>query len=220
MKPAQTETGTSAVHATRSLPHPAVTLLLWIMLALAIPLLRATPLLALGGLLALAVLRFSAVRFLTLLRRTRWIMLSLLLVYGYATPGGALVAPLGTWSPTLEGLGEGLLQLWRLLLALAALSIVLALLPREALISGIYTLSYPLRYLGLSRERVAVRLALTLRYAESAAEQVAADWRDALARMLVAAPAETHTVELQATPLTWHDGLLLAGGAALLVVLL
>ena len=58
------------------------------------------------------------------------------------------------------------LQLCRLAFTLASLAILLNLLPRQQLISGLYVLTYPLRYVGLSRERLAVRLALTLQYAD------------------------------------------------------
>lgn len=200
-------------------PHPAVLLLLWMCLAVAVQALHAPVLLAACGLLAAIALKLSAARFRILLRRTRWIMFSLLLVYGYATPGTALIEAGGIWSPTGEGLADGALQLARLVSALAGLSIVLAMLTQQQLLGGLYALAYPLRYLGVSRERLAVRLALTLRYAEAAMLEVSSGWRDSIARMLEPAEPLQHEVELHTYPFTLRDGLLLAA-AFIAVVLL
>jgi energy-coupling factor transport system permease protein len=201
-------------------PHPAVLLLLWACVTVVMQALRAPALLLASGLLAVLALLFCAARFRVLLRRTRWIMFSLLLIYGYATPGAALWAPAGTLSPTLEGLFDGLLQLCRLLAALAGLSLVLSMLTQQQLIGGLYTLAYPLRYVGVSRERIAVRLALTLHYAETAMLETTRDWRASMARMLQPAAAVQQEVELQALPFTLRDGLLLVAAAALLVAVL
>ena len=202
------------------MPHPTVLILLWACLAIAMQSLPAMGLLLAGVPLLAAACALSAVRLLALLRRTRWIMLSLLLIYGYATPGAAVWAALAQFSPTHEGLTGGLLQMSRLTFALAGLAILLRLLPQQQLISGLYTLGYPLRYVGLSRERLAVRLALTLHYAESAVLDTAANWRGSIEQMLAQGEAKQHSIELQTTPFTLRDGLLLIVGCALLVPVL
>lgn len=221
-----------------TMPHPAVPILLWVCLTIAMQSLQAAGLLLAGVPLLAVACTLSAAHFFTLLRRTRWIMLSLLFIYAYATPGEAVWASLAQFSPTHEGLLDGLLQLCRLSFALAGLSILLSLLPQQQLISGLYTLAYPLRYVGLSRERVAVRLALTLHYAESAMLDTAADWRGSIENLLTAprppegrasggvpfagAPAEARqsSIELHTTPFTLRDGLLLVMGCASLVLVL
>ena len=121
------------------------------------------------------------------------------------------------YSPTREGMVDGLLQLSRLVLALASLAVLLHFLPQQRLISGIYTLSYPLSYLGLSRERLAVRLALTLHYAEHAMQQKTTHWHDNLAQMMTPVGATQHTVELITFPFVMRDVLLLVLGSVLLV---
>ena len=202
------------------MPHPAVLILLWACITITMQALQATALMLAGLPLLVAAYAISAARLLTLLRRTRWIMLSLLLIYAYATPGEAVWAALAQFSPTHEGLVDGLLQLCRLLFALAGLSILLCLLPQRQLISGLYALGYPLRYVGLSRERVAVRLALTLHYAESAMLDTAANWRGSIENMLSPAEIQQHSIELHAIPFTLRDALLLAAGCACLVLAL
>lgn len=198
------------------MPHPAVLILLWACLTIALQSLTATALLLAGAPLLLAAYALSARRLFTLLRRTRVIMLSLLLIYAYATPGTAVWAALAQFSPTWEGLADGLLQLCRLAFALAGLAILLGLLSQQQLVGGLYTLAYPLRYLGLSRERAAVRLALTLHYADTATLDVAHDWRNSIAQMLAPAQSIQDSIELHATPFTVRDGLLLAIGCAVL----
>jgi energy-coupling factor transport system permease protein len=198
------------------MPHPAVFIILWACLTIALQSLHATALLLAGAPLLLAAYALSASRLLKLLRRTRVIMLSLLIIYAYATPGVAVWEEMAQFSPTWEGLADGVLQLCRLAFALAGLAIVLGLLSQQQLVGGLYTLAYPLRYLGLSRERAAVRLALTLHYADTATLDVAHDWRGSIAQMLAPAQITQHTIELHTTPFSVRDGLLLLVGCGLL----
>jgi energy-coupling factor transport system permease protein len=198
-------------------PHPATIIFLWGCLTVAMQSLQATGLLLAGVPLLLLGFALSSARLATLLRRTRWIMLSLLLIYGYATPGVALWIPLAEFSPTVEGLTDGLLQLCRLVFALAGLAILLGLLSQQQLIGGLYTLAYPLRYVGLSRARLAVRLALTLHYAEATLRETTCARCLRVEDMLLPPAGGQESVELHILPLTARDGLLLVMGLALLV---
>jgi len=148
--------------------HPATQILIWCVLVTVTQFLPPAGLLASGGMLLVIAFILSRHKFIQLLRRTRWIMFSLWLIYAYTTPGQPVSVLLGAFSPRLEGLQDGLLQLMRLLMALAGLAILLERLHRQQLIAGLYSLFAPLKWLGLSRERLAVRLALTLHYAEVA----------------------------------------------------
>ncbi len=160
--------------------HPAAQILAWCVLVVAMQSLASGLLPAVGGMVLLGAFFLSRRKFVQLLHRTRWIMLSLLLIYAWSTPGQALLGDLGVFSPTREGLTDGVLQLIRLLAAIAALAILLDRLHRLHLIAGLYTLLAPLRLVGLSRERLAVRLALTLHYAEVAMLRSKGNWRDVL----------------------------------------
>ncbi len=99
---------------------------------------------------------------LRLLRRLRWLLISLLIVYGWFTPGTALWSALGAASPTREGLGEGLLRGGSLLLIAMAAQLLMLATSRPQLLAALYWLARPLRIIGVSRERLAVRLTLTL----------------------------------------------------------
>ena len=201
------------------MPHPAILILIWACITIAIQPLQAISLLFAGVPLLAVACTVSAVRLLTLLRRVRWIMLSLLLIYAYATPGEAVWPSLVQFSPTYEGLLDGMLQLCRLAFALAGLAILLSLLSQQQLISGLYTLVYPLRYIGLSRERLSVRLALTLHYAESSMLDTAANWRSSIKQMMAPAAFEQHSIELHITPFILRDVLLLVIVCTSLVLL-
>ena len=160
--------------------HPAAQILTWCLLVAIMQFLTLEMLLVAAGFVLLFALLRSAHKLMQLLRRTRWIMLSLLLIYAYSTPGQPLLNALGIFSPSREGLSDGVLQLTRLLAALAGLAILLDRLHRQQLIAGLYTLFAPLQLIGVSRERVAVRLALTLHYAEVAMLRETHTWQDNL----------------------------------------
>lgn len=192
-------------------------IMLWILLVLLAQHWQPAALLAVCLASCGIALRLCAEQFLGLLMRTRWIAFSLLLIYAYATPGVALWNQLGIFSPTIEGLLDGLLQLGRLFCALSSLAILLASLSQERLISGLYSLAYLLRFFGLSRERFAVRLALTLQYAEDSMRDTASDWRATIERSLQAGATGAAHIELQRQRYGLADVLLLAAGLALLI---
>ena len=187
------------------------------LLALLAQRLQPLALLVLTAVLFGLALKLCRKQLLSLLRRTRWILFSLLLVYAYTTPGTALWAPFGVASPTREGLLDGLLQLGRLVSVLSGLAILLELLPQTQLISGLYSLAYPLRWLGLSRERIAVRLALTLEYAESAMRDTASDWRSTINAAMQPSADRTEHIELHVQAFRIIDALLLAASAVVLI---
>jgi energy-coupling factor transport system permease protein len=199
------------------MPHPAVLILIWISLTIAMQSLQAAALLFVGIPLLIIAYTFAAGRLIVLLRRTRWIMLSLLIIYAYATPGVAVWQSLVQLSPTHEGIIDGLLQLCRLAFALAGLAILLDRLSQQQFIGGLYTLGYPLRYVGLSRDRIAVRLALTMHYAESVILDTSSNWRVSIEKMLAPAENQLNAIEIHSVKFKLIDGLLLALVCALLV---
>ncbi|MDD2700224.1 MAG: CbiQ family ECF transporter T component [Sideroxydans sp.] len=198
------------------MPHPAVQILIWVTLAIMAQVLSVPVLLAMTAVLFVAAARLNSRQLYSLIRRTRWILFSLLLIYAYTTPGMALLSGMGRYSPTLEGLSDGTAQLGRLLSMLSGLAILLSLLTESQFISGIHALAYPLNWFGGSRERVAVRLALTLQYAEPTMRDTAADWRQAIDDSLRPPQEVGHQVQLDRISLKAIDGVCLLVCAALL----
>jgi energy-coupling factor transport system permease protein len=192
-----------------AIPHPVTQITLWVYLAVLVQTLQTQVLPMLAVVLVFLAFKAHAKRLLTLLRRTRWILISLMVIYAFMTPGYALWSLPYIPNPTKEGLLDGMLQLSRLVCVLAGLSILLTSLSQERLISGLYVLAYPLRYIGVSRERIAVRLALTLEYSELAMQETAKDWRSGIDRALQPVNETTSEFELPLQMPTWTDGLLL-----------
>ena len=107
-----------------------------------------------------------------MLRRLRWLLFSILVIYGWFSPGELLHWPLPEYLlPSRQGLELGLLRVLTLVLILLAAGILLTTTSREQLIAALFWLLTPLRKLHVPVERVAVRLALTLHYVETQVPQ-------------------------------------------------
>lgn len=103
---------------------------------------------------------FDAQGLLRMLRRVRWLLFAILILYGWFTPGTALFpVPM---SPSLEGVQQGLLRAAALLAIVAAVYLLLATTARGDLIAGVLWYGRPLRRLGVDEQRFAVRLVLAL----------------------------------------------------------
>lgn len=94
-----------------------------------------------------------------MLRRMRWLFLSLLVIYLWFTPGPPLLFPYG---PSLEGIQAGLLRISSLAVLVMAVGLLLCTTSRAQLIAAIQWLAWPMRWLGLEADRLAVRTVLTL----------------------------------------------------------
>ncbi len=145
--------------------HPAVSILSWLLFALAVEL--AAPLRLLWFVLPAFLLlargkAFS--RFLSLVWKARWLWIALMLLYAWTIPG-TFVFP-SEYSPSEEGLNAGVVRIARLVLLLAALAWILDRFNPQQLAGGIYLLAKPFAWLGLDTRAVAVRLALTLEQVE------------------------------------------------------
>ena len=158
-----------------------------------------------AALALIAALVLNAARWWILIRRTRWLSLSLLLIYGYATSGEALWPALVEWSPTKTGLFEGAIQLTRLHCALAALSVLLSNLSQQQLMAGLYIFAYPLKFIAISRERLVVRLALTLSYAEKTMRNVPLHSLADFQKLFDHQYHAPSSIELQLGKLAWCD---------------
>jgi energy-coupling factor transport system permease protein len=96
-----------------------------------------------------------------MLKRLRWLFLSILVVYLFFTPG-VLLWPDVLWGPTQEGLSQGLLRIAVLVLIVAAVNVLIGSTGQAEFLSAVSWCLQPLSWLGLSHERLAVRISLTL----------------------------------------------------------
>lgn len=169
--------------------HPAHRLGCWLLVVAAIQCLQGVALLLVLATTPLLG-RASLGRWLRLLRRARWLLLTLLLVVAWGVAGDP-VWELGSWqAPTHEGLSEASTQLGRLVLVLAAVAVLLETTPIDRLMSGVHVLLRPLRVFGLEVDRAVVRLSLALHYAEQM--PAAADWKEMLSPAEACGPQVVH----------------------------
>lgn len=96
-----------------------------------------------------------------MLRRLRWLFISILIVYLFFTPGQLLWAAV-PWGPTVEGLLHGMLRVGVLVLLVAAINWVIGSTEQSEFLSAVLWCLRPLALLGLPHERLAVRISLTL----------------------------------------------------------
>ncbi|WP_455203617.1 hypothetical protein [Kaarinaea lacus] len=96
-----------------------------------------------------------------MLKRMRWLFLSMVIIYLWFTPGEALLSQWPQISPTLEGIKLALLRVGSLVLIVLAVNVLIKAVPHEKTMAGLLWLLTPMRWLGLSQERLALRLTLT-----------------------------------------------------------
>jgi energy-coupling factor transporter transmembrane protein EcfT len=206
---------TARISGSQSAFHPATQIIIWICTAFAaqaidgyLLVLVSTVLILFSGFICLS-------HFYAMLLRVRWILFSILLIYAYTGQGNVVWSQLGVFSPHAEGVLAGTEQLLRLISVLAGLSVLLTRLSQSQFMEGLYVLSRPLDFLGLSRQQFVVRLALTMRYIESVKRNVESSWLESIEQMILPLPIEQGSVELNIRRLTWRDLMLIA--VALLV---
>ena len=142
-------------------------LLVFFMLAILVNQTHLPVLIYIAAILALALNSMKNNQFFRSIKRLKWFFLVLIVIFAFNTPGEHLMVSSALISPTYEGLVAGGTQALRIMVMLAALSLVLACNTRQQLISGFYFLFSPLNYLGLDVARFAARLWITLHYVES-----------------------------------------------------
>ena len=144
--------------------HPVSRLLLWLGFLIGVQGLDGRALLT-AFLLPLLCGRGALQRGVKLVWRTRWLLLSLLVVFTWGVAGEPLWP--SDYAPTQEGVQVALTQLARLLLVLLAVAALLETMSLPELLSASHVLLWPLRRLGVDTDRGIVRLMLVLRYVET-----------------------------------------------------
>jgi energy-coupling factor transport system permease protein len=193
--------------------HPFVKIACFFFLLLLLQYLSPSTIAVLCGLICLLAAVLNLPHFSQLIKRMRWLFVSLLLVYGYATPGEYLAfLPLNV-APSYEGLHLGLMQIDKLLIAVASLSALFASASKSQLMAGLWTLLSPLRLVGLNVERFTVRMLLTLHYVEQIAVQPKLKLDFSQLDKLALAPDEpgaTLPLILAQPAFTWFDKAMLS----------
>lgn len=151
--------------------HVLVKFLLLLSLAVALTQLAVTYQIVLFVFMVTGAVLSHLKSFSNMLRRVRWLMIILLIIYAFSTPG-EYVRGFPIWfSPSYEGIQAGLMQTVKIMIMLSALSVLLTTTSRELLIGGIYQLLSPFSMLKVDAKRFAVRIWLTMHYVESHASK-------------------------------------------------
>ena len=144
--------------------------------------------------------------FLRVVRRMKWLFISIFVIYAFGTPGEYIQHIPASAAPTVEGciLGGG--QIAKLLIALATLNILFATSSREQLMIGLHLLLSPLNLLGLNTNRFTARLLLTLDYVEELAAKEKFKF-DQLDNMLSTTELlnKDRVIVLENIPFKWSD---------------
>lgn len=155
-------------------------------------LLQGLPLVLSVALFTVVALARDAARWWRLLRRMRYILLAVCMLFLWQTPGTLLIPALGGWSPTVDGAVQALMHVLRLLAVVDVVAILMSALSVESWVAGLFVLAMPLRLIGVSPERFAVRLNLVLRAADSTQRR---SWREWLSDDVEAVPAASWSIE-------------------------
>jgi energy-coupling factor transporter transmembrane protein EcfT len=133
--------------------------------------------------------------FFSALRRVKWLLVLMLLVYAYATPGQYLHYWIAETRPTYEGLLLAGVQMIKLLSMLSLLALLIGNVPRNTLLSGLFQLVQPLQKLNIDARPFALRLWLTLHYVEAHQMSARAE------RSMIAMLHQVATIENDVEPL-------------------
>lgn len=109
--------------------------------------------------------------YLSMLRRTRWLFLTLMVLFPVMTPGVLVPTPWNFGFITQEGMLAASEHVLRLAAMLGLVVVLLDTLNQRAIVTGLFVLLRPLSAIGIDRERISVRLLLVL-------DHVAADRHD------------------------------------------
>ncbi len=152
--------------------HPASLLLSWLGFALALQWLPFFLLMGLAALCLVLATVFAAERSRNLLWRSRWLLLSLTLLFLFLTPGEYLPGLGGRLGLTYEGVRHAGEQLSRLLAMLASLALLHQQVGTHGLLTGLYWLLRPFPW----RDATVVRLMLVLDLVEQKRQTGWREW--------------------------------------------
>ena len=152
--------------------HPVVRIVSFLLFSLSLTLGGASQLVVAAILLLVLYLMAGIGSFsnaLSMLRRMRWFFLSITIIYAWLTPGRPLWGEslfISWWVPSIEGVLMGGHRLLVLVMIVMMVQWLLWVTSRAQLVSALYWLSTPLWMVGFARDRLVVRVTLTLEVLE------------------------------------------------------
>ncbi len=161
--------------------HPSIRIILFVAFSVLVSHLELKTLILFCLIFVLVLNGLQEHQFFNVLKRMRWLFMSMMIIYAYATPGQYFSSWPMEFAPTYEGCLEGIKQISRISLVLAGIAILKATSTGEVLMLGMYCLLRPFKIFNLAPERFTARLYLTLQYinqthTDSRSAQETASW--------------------------------------------
>lgn len=185
--------------------HPVSLLLAWLAFALVLQWLPAHLMIGVAAASLVLALSLAFERSRNLLRRSRWLLLSLVVLFLFMTPGEYLPGIGGDLGLTYEGLWDAGEHLGRLLALLASLALLHEKIGTSGLLAGLYCLLGPFAW----REATVVRLMLVLEYVEQKQPVGWREWLKGGGMQEVSASPESYRLLMPSLQL--RDKLLIGG---------
>lgn len=147
--------------------HSGLLVFLWLVVVASLQFLDVGPLSGVLCLLALLGALYAPSRSARLVRRVRFIVIAIVVLFAGFTPGEALLVDWSRISPSREGALLAYEHAARVLAVVLLVSLLLERLPPQRLIGAIHALMRPFGAIGFPADRVAVRTLLVLRFVEA-----------------------------------------------------
>ncbi len=182
--------------------HSGVILFLWLIGVVFFQSLPTDALLLSLCLLIFFTFCLAPARFWRLLKRVGVLIVAIVILFAWFSPGEAVLADWPRISPTREGIAMAVVHVGRLLVVICAVAVLLEKLSLQRLTNGLNALARPFTFLGLERQRLAIRLLLVLQYMDGRGSFSRRHWRDWL---VVDDFSTAGPVSLQVEKMGWLD---------------
>lgn len=147
--------------------HSGLLLFLWFVAVAGLQFLNVVVLTVVLGLCAAVAFRFAPQRSRRLLKRIRFILLAIVILFAGFTPGEAVLVDWPTISPSREGILLAYEHAARVAVVVLFVALLMEYLPPTRLVGALHALMRPLGVVGFPVDRVAVRTLLVLRFVEA-----------------------------------------------------
>lgn len=147
--------------------HSGLLISLWLTGVAILQFLEPEYLLVAVALCAAGAVFFASTRCWRLVKRIRFLLLAIVILFAGFTPGEAVFIDWPGISPSWEGVNLAAEHGGRVLAVVFCVAMLMELLPAQRLVGGLYALVQPFRRVGFPAHRVAVRTLLVLEYVDS-----------------------------------------------------
>mgnify|MGYP005749098435 CR=1 FL=1 len=194
--------------------HSGLQLFLWLALVAGLQFLGLLPLTVALAVSAVLGFMFAPQRSVRLVRRVRFIVIAIVILFAGFTPGEAVLVDWPRLSPSREGLWLAYEHAARVIVVVLLVSLLLERLPPQRLVGAIHALMRPFGRIGFPADRVAVRTLLVLRFVEAEKPPKWHEWISDDSKDL------HESIEVGREPFRWVDRLMLGGLVVFVVVML